>query len=372
MNPAADPRPTAPALTPLEQRLAERIAQDGPITAADYMAACLHDPQHGYYATRPRLGAEGDFVTAPLVSQMFGELIGAWMAELWDRLGRPALFRLVEIGPGDGTLMSDVLRVLARLPGLLKAAEVWLIEPSGPLRALQAERLAAHGPTWADRLGQVPGGAPVILVANEVLDCLPVRQFLRTDAGWAERRVGLDTEDRLAFGLTLAPPDFRPPEGLGQVVEGVVIEISPAQAAFGAEIGARVAQDGGAALLIDYGRDHAEPGDTLQALVAHQKVDPLARPGEADLTVHADFPTVAAAARAMGAQTAPILGQGDFLRRLGIEHRAAALARARPDLAERIARQLFRLTDDDQMGTLFKVLAIYHNGLSIPGFEADT
>jgi SAM-dependent MidA family methyltransferase len=357
-------------LNALALRLAERIAQDGPITAADYMSACLHDPDHGYYATRPRLGAEGDFVTAPLVSQMFGELLGAWVAEVWVRLGQPARFRLVEVGPGDGTLMSDMLRVLTRVPGLLASAELWLVEASPPLRARQAERLAGHTPQWAGRLGEVPAGAPLILVANELLDCLPARQFLRTGSGWAERRVGLDAGGRLAFGLAPAPQDFRPPQGLDDAPEGVVVELSPAQAALGAEIGARIARDGGVALLIDYGRDAPEPGDTLQALIAHQKVDPLACPGEADLTVHADFPAVAAAARQAGADTAPILGQGAFLQRLGIEHRAAALAQARPDLAERIGRQLARLVGPDQMGTLFKVLAIHQNGFPVPGFEA--
>jgi NADH dehydrogenase [ubiquinone] 1 alpha subcomplex assembly factor 7 len=333
------------------------------------MTACLHDPEHGYYATRPRLGAEGDFITAPLVSQMFGELLGAWAAETWARLGQPAPFRLVEVGPGDGTLMSDMLRVLARAPGLLEAADLWLVEPSRPLRARQAERLARHAPQWAGRLDEVPAGAPIILLANEVLDCLPVRQFLRTAAGWAERRVGLDAEGRLAFGLAPTPQDFRPPPGLEQAPEGMIAELSPAQAGFGAEIGARIAQGGGAALLIDYGRDTAEPGDTLQALVAHRRVDPLACPGEADLTVHADFPAVAAAALKAGAAVAPVLGQGELLRRLGIEHRAAALARARPDLAERIGRQLSRLVDPDQMGTLFKVLAIHQNGFPVPGFS---
>ncbi|WP_158917820.1 class I SAM-dependent methyltransferase [Caulobacter sp. S45] len=356
-------------MTPLARRLAERIAEDGPMTAADYMTACLHDPQHGYYATRPRLGADGDFVTAPLVSQMFGELIGTWIAEVWVRLGRPSSFRLVEVGPGDGKLMSDALRALTRAPGLLEAADLWLVEPSEPLRKLQAERLAGQPLRWAARLAQVPDGAPIILVANELLDCLPARQFLRMGGAWAERRIGLDDEGRLAFGLAPPPPDFQPPPGLEQTSEGVVVELSPAQAKFGAQVGARVAQDGGAALLIDYGRDRVEAGDTLQAVIRHRKVDPLADPGEADITVYADFPTVVAAALAAGAEVSPILGQGALLRRLGIELRAAALIRARPDLEDRIGRQLARLIDNDQMGALFKALAIHQNGLSVPGFE---
>jgi NADH dehydrogenase [ubiquinone] 1 alpha subcomplex assembly factor 7 len=355
--------------SPLARKLGERIALEGPITAADYMTACLHDPEHGYYATRPRLGADGDFITAPLVSQMFGELVGAWLADCWLQLGRSSSVRLVEIGPGDGTLMSDVLRVLARAPGLLAAAELWLVEPSPVLRAVQAERLASAAPRWVERLAEAPGGAPLLLVANEVLDCLPARQFLRQGGRWAERRIGLDDAGRLAFGLAPPPADFHPAPGLDAVAEGVVVEVSAAQAALGAEIGARVARDGGAALLVDYGRDRPETGDTLQALQRHRRVDPLACPGEADLTIHADFPAVAAAARAAGAQVSPIVEQGAWLRRLGVEQRAAALARARPDLAETLARQHARLTAPDAMGALFKVLAIHGEDLDPPGFE---
>ena len=301
---------------------------------------------------------------------MFGELLGAWLAEVWSRLGRPAPVRLVELGPGDGTLMADAMRVLARVPPLLDAAELWLVEPSAPLRARQAHRLAAAQPRWAARLAEVPSGAPLLLVANEVLDCLPARQFLRRGGRWAERRIGLDAAGRLAFGLAPPPPDFRPPEGLDAAGDGVVVEVSAAQSALGAQIGARVARDGGAALLVDYGRAVPGPGDTLQALLAHRRVDPLACPGEADLTVHADFPAVAAAARAAGAAVSPIVEQGDLLRRLGIDVRAQVLAQARPELAARTLRQRDRLVAADGMGTLFKALAIHQNGLTVPGFEA--
>jgi SAM-dependent MidA family methyltransferase len=351
----------------LEQRLRARILQDGPISIADYMTACLHDPVDGYYAVRPRLGAGGDFVTAPLISQMFGELIGLWAVETWRRMGAPAPFRLVEAGPGDGTLMADALRAARLVPDFGAAAELWLVETSAPLQALQAERLAAARPRWAASLDQVPADAPMILVANELLDCLPVRQFLRTAAGWAERRVGLDADSRLAFGLAPAPRGFEPPS---DVPEGVVVELSLAQEAFGAALGARIARDGGAGLLIDYGRDRPGAGDTLQALKNHLKVPVLDDPGGADLTVHADFPAVAAAACAAGAEATPILSQSRFLTSLGIEARAEALARARPDLAATIARQLARLTAPDQMGELFKALAVHSPGLAVPGFEA--
>lgn len=352
----------------LRGRLEALIAADGPITIADYMSACLHDPQFGYYATRPRLGAEGDFITAPLISQMFGELIGVWAVEVWTRLGRPDPFRLIEVGPGDGALMSDLLRAARPAPEFLAAADLWLLEPSGPLRTFQAERLSGAGARWADRLEQVPGDAPVILVANEVLDCLPARQFVRTAAGWAERRVGL-RDGALAFGLSPAPPGFAPPTGLEHAPAGVVVEVSEAQQAFGRGLGERIGRDGGCALLIDYGRDRPEPGDTLQALHKHSKVDPLEAPGEADLTVHADFPAVAAAARETGAAVSAPATQQAFLRRLGVDHRAAALARARPDRADLIARQHARLTGPDQMGTLFKALTIHTPALRVPGFE---
>lgn len=352
----------------LRDRLKALIAAEGPITVADYMSACLHDPRFGYYATHPRLGAEGDFITAPLVSQMFGELLGLWAVEIWTRLGRPAPFRLVEIGPGDGTLMNDALRAARLAPEFLAAADLWLVEPSAPLRRVQAERLADAAPRWADRLDGVPLDTPIIAIANEVLDCLPARQFVRTAEGWAERRVGL-RNGALAFGLSPVPGGFFPPTGLQDAPLGVVVEVSPAQAAFGRALGERIAADGGCALLIDYGRDRPEAGDTLQALKSHAKLDPLATPGEADLTVHADFPAVAAAARGAGAAVTRIVSQAALLCALGLDQRAAALAKARPDRADVIARQHARLTSPDQMGTLFKALAIHTPGLSVPGFE---
>ncbi|MDO8902676.1 MAG: SAM-dependent methyltransferase, partial [Phenylobacterium sp.] len=300
-------------------------------------------------------------------SQMFGELIGLWAGACWRALGQPPRFRLVEMGPGDGTLMADLIRAGRSVPGFMEAADLWLVEVSPPLRALQAERLGQAAPQWADRLGAVPQGAPMILVANELLDCLPTQQFVRTERGWAERMVGLDDAGELAFGLSPAlPPESH--EG----ALGAIFETSPAQAALGSEIGARLAADGGAALLIDYGPAPGEAGgDTFQALKGHQKVDPLACPGEADLTFHADFAAVAQAACAEGAGARPLLTQAGFLQRLGIEARAGALAAARPDLSDQIGRQFDRLTAHDQMGELFKVLALHGPGFTPPAFEAD-
>jgi SAM-dependent MidA family methyltransferase len=347
----------------LRDRLAAEIASAGPVSIARYMTACLHDPEFGYYATRPAIGDSGDFITAPMISQMFGELIGVWAAAAWELMGQPDTVRLVEMGPGDGTLMDDILRTLRHAPGLLDAADVWLVETSAPLRALQADRLG-DGVTWATSLVEVPEGAPLILIANELLDCLPARQFVRTPIGWAEQVVGLDGEGELTFGLASSPMGALLPDA----APGQVFEQSAAQAALGAELGARIAADGGAALLIDYGRAEPGFGDTLQALRLHEKVDPLWNPGEADLTVHADFPAVMAAARAEGCEAA-ILTQTDFLARMGIGARAEALVRAAPRRSGTIGRQLTRLIGADEMGELFKVCALHSPDWTPPAFE---
>ena len=381
----------------LLDRLKAQIAQDGPIGVPEFFTRCLHDPRDGYYATRPDLGAGGDFITAPLVSQMFGELIGLWAIETWTRMDRPAPFRLVEMGPGDGTLMSDLLRAGRLAPAFLAAAEVWLVEVSTPLRVRQAAKLG-DAPRWVGRLDEVPAGAPMILVANELLDCLPARQFVRTKDGWAERVIGLGEDGALAFGLRAINP---PPRGGGVRVAdgggssadpapspsgpsdhlprwgedlepGQILESSPAQAALASDIAHRLVTDGGAALLVDYGRDAPEAGDTLQALQDHAKVDPLTTAGLADLTVWADFPSVIAAARETGAKAGPIITQAEFLLALGIEQRAQALSAARPDRADQLARQLDRLVGKAQMGALFKVACLCAPDLSPPLFEDAT
>ncbi|WGM31801.1 SAM-dependent methyltransferase [Brevundimonas sp. NIBR11] len=353
----------------LKDRLAREIALTGPMTVADYVTRCLHDPKDGYYATRPALGEGGDFITAPLVSQMFGELIGLWAVETWHRLGAPERFRLVEVGPGDGTLMDDALRAARLAPGFLEACDLILIEPSGPLRAVQERRLgqADVSPRWVRSLAQIDTDAPVILIANEVLDCLPARQFVRTEGGWAERRVGVTDDGGLTFGLVGITGGFEKPDY--GMEPGQVIEVSEQQAALGRDLGALLNEATGAALLIDYGRDRPGPGDTLQGLKRHQKVDVLAEPGEADLTQWADFPAVLEAAVRTGADVTGCLGQGEFLRRLGIEARAERLSSGRPEAAPVIARQLARLTAADQMGELFKAAAIFApRSLGVPGF----
>lgn len=351
----------------LAGRLAERIRSAGPISVAEYMHLCLHDPRDGYYAVRPAIRADGDFITAPMVSQIFGELIGLWMIEVWRQMGRPDPVRLVELGPGDGTLMSDLLRAARLEPDFKAAIDLWLVEPSRPLRALQEQRLGAEA-RHAESLDEVPGGAPLLVVANEVLDCLPTRQWERRGGAWRERRIGL-AEDQLVFGLAPAPGLEGAPE---MAPDGAVFEHSPAQEALASELGARIASEGGAALLVDYGRGTPGLGDTLQAISGHRRVDPLERPGQVDLTVHADFPSVLAAARREGVETRGPIAQGDFLRALGLEARARTLSLAQPESGERIRRQVERLAGSGQMGDLFLAVALHSPGLRPPGFGAQT
>lgn len=338
-----------------------QIRAAGPMSVADYMALCLTHPEHGYYATRDPLGARGDFITAPEVSQMFGELVGLWMAQAWIEAGTPAPFRLVELGPGRGTAMADALRAARAAPGFHQAANLWLVETPGPLRAEQARRLP--GAHWAARLEEVPEG-PLLLFANEFLDALPVRQYLATPEGWREKRVGLEG-DRLAWGLTAPLPggcdtDASP---------GDWREDSPAAEAVLREATRRIAAHGGAALIVDYGYRAADrpAGFTLQAVRGHARADPLETPGEADLTWLIDFDRLGGALAPLRTATT---SQGAFLARLGIGARAEQLARTHPAQADAIADALERLTGTGDMGTLFKALAAWPEGQPAPpGFE---
>ncbi|MEI6439271.1 MAG: SAM-dependent methyltransferase [Alphaproteobacteria bacterium] len=348
----------------LLDRLRALIKASGPLSVPQYMEICLHDPIEGYYATRPALGQAGDFITAPLVSQMFGEMIGVWLIETWRRLGRPSTFRLVEMGPGDGTLMLDIQRTVKHESAFVSAQDIWLVETSPPLRVLQKEKLGDQA-TWVQTLAEVPSGPPLLLVANELLDCLPARQFVRTAAGWSERGIGLDNFDNLTFGLMGSLPASAFPEA----PLGTVVEVSAAQENLARAIAHRICSDGGAALLIDYGRSEPGFGDTLQALSRHQKVSSLADPGAADLTVHADFPAIVHAAAAEGVPLLPILTQAAFLVTLGVVARAEALAAASPDRFEILERQLNRLISPSEMGDLFKVVCLAQSGLTPPAFE---
>ena len=334
--------------------LLSRIRQTGPLTVAEYMAECLTHPVHGYYMTRDPLGAAGDFTTAPEISQMFGEMLGLCLAQCWLDQGAPAPFALAELGPGRGTLMADILRATRTVPGFHDGMRLALVEVSPALRARQAGALGEHRPAWHDRIVDLPA-LPLFLVANEFLDALPIRQFLRTGVGWAERMVGAEG-DRLAFGLAPPAPLARLAHRLADTAEGDLVEVSPAAEAVAAEIGARIARDGGAAVIVDYGGWRSR-GDTLQAVRAHRKVDPLEAPGTADLTAHVEFEAVARAARASGAAATAMTTQGLFLERLGITDRARALARG--DRSDRIASEHRRLTHPEEMGDLFKVIAVH-------------
>ncbi|MEO1678484.1 MAG: SAM-dependent methyltransferase [Pseudomonadota bacterium] len=349
---------TPPAATPLARLLAEQIAATGPITFADYMAACLMHPVHGYYTTRDPLGAEGDFTTAPEVTQMFGELVGLALAQAWRDQGAPAPFTLAELGPGRGTLMSDLWRAVRGVPGFQSGASVHLVETSAPLRAVQAERLAHLSPRWLERIEDLPEDRPLYLVANELLDALPVRQFHRDPGGWRETVVALQDG---VLGLALGPPapvavlDHR----LGDTKPGDIVELCPALSTVVAEVARRIAGQGGLALFMDYGGWRSR-ADTVQAIRAHRVADPMAEPGQADLTAHVDFEAVAAAARAAGAEAWGPEEQGLWLGRLGLVERAEVLARALPDDAARQSHfaAFRRLTEADQMGTVFKAMAI--------------
>jgi SAM-dependent MidA family methyltransferase len=325
-------------VTPLERALRERIAAEGPITVEAYMAAC----NDYYYATRDPFGAKGDFVTAPEVSQMFGEMIGAALADCWARAGKPADAIYVELGPGRGTLASDALRTV-RAAGF--SGEVHLVETSPVLREVQARAVADA--QWHETIEDLPA-KPLLLVANEFLDALPVRQHV---AG-IERRV------TVAGG------------GLAFDHDGEVVETSPARDSAVAAIATCLAAMGGVAIFIDYGHERSAPGETLQAVRRHGYAPVLHDPGEQDLTAHVDFEALTRAASIEGVGVTKVVPQGEWLKRLGIETRAAALAEANPERADAIGSALERLTAADQMGDLFKVVAIHSAQWPAPaGFE---
>ncbi len=343
-------------MTPLGRLLAARIAAAGPMTLADYMADCLLHPVHGYYTTRTPFGAGGDFVTAPEISQMFGELLGLCLAQAWMDQGAPAPFVLAELGPGRGTLMADVLRATARVPGFRDAARVVLVEASPALRAVQRRTLEGHAVAWADTIADLPTDGPLFLIANEFFDALPVRQFTRTGDAWAETMVGLGPDGALTFGRAPPVPLALLSDRLADTAEGEVVELCPAALPIMERIGARIAAAGGLALVVDYG-GWGSRGDTFQALRRHGFADPLAAPGEADLTAHVDFRALAQAARpAAHVYTT----QGELLTRLGLPQRAARLSQALTGAAraEHLAAER-RLTDPAEMGTLFKALAVF-------------
>ncbi len=364
-------------MTPLEAELAALIRDEGPISVSRYMALCLGHPRHGYYITRDPFGVAGDFTTAPEISQMFGELIGLWAGAVWQAMGAPKAVRLVELGPGRGTLMTDALRAGRAVPGFREALSVHLVETSPVLRAAQARALAGLAePLWHDAIAPALDG-PVIVIANEFLDALPLDQLVMTPGGWRARLVGLGADGGLAFGLAgHAPsPQSSPARGEGAftVPTGTILEQPVAALSVVATVAQHLAQAGGAALFVDYGATRSGYGDTLQAVRRHAFADPLADPGAADLTVHVDFERMARGALQAGAATHGPSTQRDFLLALGLAERAQALAgRAKPEQAAAVSAAFERLTGQGAagMGELFKVLALSQPAMpALPGFD---
>lgn len=342
----------------LAQRIAALIAAHGPISVADYMTIALHDPRSGYYVSQNPFGASGDYVTAPEISQIFGELLGLWCVQVWRGQGGPKPMRLVELGPGRGTLMADILRASRAAPEFLEELEVVLVEASPRLRDAQRERLDAWSGMvrWAGRLEDALGDGPILLVANEFFDALPIRQYVRTSRGWNERMVALDASGSLTFAL--APQPATPTRKVPEAPEGAVLEISAAASAICHEIGRCVARRGGGALIVDYGYDKPGGGETLQALERHAFASVLERPGERDLSAHVDFSSLIASATEAGAKTYGPIPQGRFLSDLGIGRRLEQLMAGHPEHGHAIGSQVNRLIDPAQMGDLFKALAI--------------
>lgn len=353
-------------MSKLEPILKAQIAAHGPMGIADYMATCLLHPAHGYYSTHQPLGAEGDFVTAPEISQMFGEMISLCMAQTWLDTGSPAKITLAELGPGRGTLMADILRTARSVPGFAKACDIHLVEASPRLRKEQQTALNGHSVSWHDTVETLPSDTPLFLVANEFFDALPIRQFIRDEAGWRERQIGVE-DDTLCFGLSAAAPIAALDHRLEDTKPGDLVETCPSAHAICKQIAARIENNGGLALFFDYG-DWRSLGDTLQALRAHTPVSPLSEPGESDLTAHVDFEALLNDLPCAHSRLAP---QGVVLERLGITARAQALAQglAGEALDSHIAAHR-RLTHPDEMGTIFKSVALFPRGATPPaGYE---
>jgi len=350
--------------TPLKDILIKRIEATGPITLADYMADCLMHPEHGYYSQQKIFGAEGDFITAPEVSQMFGEMLGLWLADRWYKMDKPNNVHLIELGPGRGTLMEDILRATEPVPDFHDAFTVHFIETSQQLRALQAQKVP-HA-TWHDDLSSVPDG-PTLLVANEFFDALPIHQFEKQDGRWCERRVHTEGSD-LTMVLTSAGPKFALTNpALHGGPDGSILEVCPAGLSVAGAIAERLFAYGGAAIIIDYGYRKSAVGDTFQAMKNHAFCNPLEAPGEADLTTHVAFDQIATAASSKGAAAFGAAAQGPFLMALGLGERAQQLAAATDAQGqERVLSELTRLTSSDAMGTLFKTLALQDPKLPAP------
>ncbi|MEQ1710449.1 MAG: SAM-dependent methyltransferase [Hyphomicrobium sp.] len=384
-----EPQPYDPRArrdTPLAAKLRDEIRRAGTLSLPQFMSACLADPDHGYYRTRQAIGAQGDFITAPEISQIFGELIGLWSVVTWQQMGSPASFRLIELGPGRGTLMGDALRAARVVPGFLDAVEICLVDINPTLRAAQqtaiAAALADKPPrvTWHDTVTSIywdnPDALsePAILIGNEFLDTCPIFQFTRRGDGWLSRRVGLDDDGRLQFAepqTAKGPARPRPDSTLdalypaardGDIVAKPQFEFLDSDVMPWQRL---------AALFIDYGHPEPAPGDTLQAIRNHAFEHPLTSPGEADLTAHVDFSAIARRLEGAGSALAidGTTTQAEFLGSLGIMERASRLMAANPGKAGEIEMGVARLMAVPGMGSRFKAVGIRSPDLPpLPGF----
>jgi SAM-dependent MidA family methyltransferase len=350
-------------MTELTKILLRQIEQSGPITVAEYMTQCLLHPKHGYYSTHQPLGSKGDFVTAPEISQMYGEMIGLCLAQAWMDQGAPSPFTLAELGPGRGTLMSDILRATRSVSGFHDAAQVTMVEASPVLQQQQVETLAGFEINWTTTVTELPE-QPLFIVANEFFDCLPINQFVRTEHGWQEQMIGAE-DGELGFMLTAITPI----EVFGDAQMGTVLETCSAAVAITAELAQKIETHGGVGLIVDYG-DWQPTGDTLQAIQSHRKVDVLQDCGASDLTAHVNFQSLAKAA-SPHTQVSGLTSQGVLLELLGITARAQTLAnKLQGDALENHISAHRRLTHPDEMGHLFKALAIAPIGVALPpGFD---
>ncbi|MFY9287527.1 MAG: SAM-dependent methyltransferase [Alphaproteobacteria bacterium] len=346
------------------------IEKSGPISIASYMELALLHPEFGYYRNHDPLGQGGDFTTAPEISQMFGEMIGLWCADVWQQLGKPEKFVLLELGPGRGSLMRDALRATSKIPGFHQAVNLYLLESNATLQKMQQEKLAEHLPIYIEDLTELPA-LPLLVVANEFFDAMPIRQFEKNFQGWCERLVGLENE-RLGFTLWPLEPMLAQliPSHMQDALPGTLYEVSLPSIAVVRNLAKHINRYGGAALLIDYGFIEASGKSTLQAVSNHQFSSVLTRPGEVDLTAHVDFGALRHIALGQNVQVSGPVGQGAFLQALGIELRAMQLKqRATPKQAQDIDAALERLIHPDQMGSLFKVMAITSSPISqVAGF----
>ena len=369
-----DPQSLPANVTPLDAKIRDRIKADGPLSVSEFMEIALSDPNHGYYRTRDPLGKAGDFITSPEISQVFGEIVGLWCAVTWQNTGAAKNIHLVELGPGRGTLMADILRTAQNvMPAFTEAIDVHLVETGKVLRQQQQEALNGYSVDWHDRFETVPPG-PVLIVANEFFDALPIDQYIMTREGWQERRITTDQkQDDFLFKPCDPPAENNPiiPDELVDSPINSIFERSSAGEQIASDIAKRIATDGGAALIIDYGHVRHGLGDTLQAVKSHNYHFPLATIGEADLTAHIDFTALGNAAKASGAIVHGPVFQGGLLTALGIEQRTEALAAtATPDQAEILESASRRLIAADGMGTSFKAMAITSVADSTPaGFE---